>query len=624
MYQRNWLFLLSAVLVSTVWVEQADACGGFFCNAARPVNQAAERIIFAKNSDGTVTAAIEIMYSGPGEEFAWVLPVPPGETQVGVSSGLALDRLEQQSNPQYQLNVSIDGSCVSATNAPGGGRLQLDASPAPIVAEAPGPQIVVVAEGSAGPYDWTQIAVSPEFDDPADAAVMWLEDNSYDVGDLGPDVLREYLMDGMDLIAFRLQKGKASGSIRPIMLTYEAERPFIPIKPTAIAADDDMGMKIWVLGESRAIPNNYFHLELNEAMIDWFNPQQNYDDVVIAAGDEAGGQGFVTEQSGPAGEFAESIYLEWEQEQWQTLRTGRFDSLASFLEAAQISLGAFDGFNDVMLDPEVIPLREGATHEQFLACIRCYFEQDVPVLNQSYPETPYLGADDPIHLLDVEDFLQTLYTFVVEPMELTRQLFEDHAAVTRFYTTMSPDEMTLDPDFDFNPELPDVGNVHVAEQRLRCDAETDWEITLPQGQIVRGNGRTWPVRLGAEMPVNLRVLQLSTGGDGEIVTDNAELVASMLTDLNIGDAMPQLMDPDNGSATDVTPSGAQPGTGAGAGDENAGSNVEGVEASAGGGGCSVGSIARGSGSSPLLAFLGLLGLPLWLGRRRFRANRLCD
>ena len=38
----------------------AQACGGLFCSASAPVNQAAERIIFSKNADQTVTAVVQI------------------------------------------------------------------------------------------------------------------------------------------------------------------------------------------------------------------------------------------------------------------------------------------------------------------------------------------------------------------------------------------------------------------------------------------------------------------------------------------------------------------------------------------------------------------------------------
>ena len=52
--------LLAAAAAS--WSPPAAACGGFFCSQQQPVNQAAERIIFADNGDGTITAVIQILY----------------------------------------------------------------------------------------------------------------------------------------------------------------------------------------------------------------------------------------------------------------------------------------------------------------------------------------------------------------------------------------------------------------------------------------------------------------------------------------------------------------------------------------------------------------------------------
>ena len=89
-------------------------------------------------------------------------------------------------------------------------------------------------------------------------------------------MLGSYLSGGMNLIAFRLTKGNAAGTIRPIRMTYASERPMIPIRPTAVAANDDMGVMVWVLGESRAVTVNYKTLELNESLINWLNGGQRF------------------------------------------------------------------------------------------------------------------------------------------------------------------------------------------------------------------------------------------------------------------------------------------------------------------------------------------------------------
>ena len=56
-----------------------------------------------------------------------------------------------------------------------------------------------------------------------------------------------------------------------------------------------MGLMVFVAADERAVPVNYPSLELNDAAIDWFNPNVSYPNVVNLAADEAGGQGFVTE-----------------------------------------------------------------------------------------------------------------------------------------------------------------------------------------------------------------------------------------------------------------------------------------------------------------------------------------
>src|SRR5687767_14009947 len=140
--------------------------------------------------------------------------------------------------------------------------------------------------------------------------------------------------------------------------------------------------------------------------------------------------------------------------------------------------------------------------------------------------------------MDVGKFLDAMEDMVIEPLRETRKLFENHRQVTRLYTTMSADEMMIDPEFDLNPELADVSNLHTATRALQCIG-TDWTITLPQASTVKGNGSTWPItREEEEMPFNLRILQLSTAGGGEVVLDNSARVASRLIDLGLSDPAP--------------------------------------------------------------------------------------
>src|SRR5262249_19573934 len=66
-------------------------------------------------------------------------------------------------------------------------------------------------------------------------------------------------------------------------------------------AQPDMGIQVWMLGAGRAIPRNYYHTLINDALLDWANAAKNYNDVIIAATKEAEGRHtFVTEYAGSA------------------------------------------------------------------------------------------------------------------------------------------------------------------------------------------------------------------------------------------------------------------------------------------------------------------------------------
>jgi len=175
------------LLLAMVSLPQgAEACGGLFCSATAPVNQAAERIIFSKNADGAVTAVVQIQYEGPSGEFAWVLPVP-GIPDVKISSDLAFTRLQLASNPQYNLSTRVEGKCFddgTRFNAPSG---NVDADGSGGAGGPGGGGVAVLAQGNVGPYDYVVIKPDGAFDRVGDVMVEWLTKEGYDVVPPGGD-----------------------------------------------------------------------------------------------------------------------------------------------------------------------------------------------------------------------------------------------------------------------------------------------------------------------------------------------------------------------------------------------------------------------------------------------------
>jgi hypothetical protein len=506
--------------------ESALACGGFFCSSASPVNQTAEQIVFAKNDDGTVTALIQIAYQGPSESFAWVLPIK-GVPTVGVSSNSAIQSLTYATDPQYILEPTVEGKCNELVYTPGA-----IADESGILAGSPNgpvPSVTVVAEGSVGPYDYVAIEPVDGLEDPAQVALEWLQDNGYDLAPQSSEVLGPYLAQDMNLIAFRLTKGNAVGSIRPVMITYEGAKPTIPIRPTAVAANADMGVRVWVLGKARAIPENYLGLELNEARIDWFYWQNNYDRVVAEAADEAGGQGFVTEFSGRTGEFAELIWTDYHDQQWEAFNSTDYDTAFDRMAAAASLFRGWDGVRDAIGEATTLP--SGVTLDEF-------------------GQNPEAYRNDPALVIDEDLFQERLVEWVVEPVRQTQLLIDAHPHMTRMYTTLSPEEMTLDPLFSFNADLPDVAREHRAEITYYCNPniyqyEAPWRIRLESGVEFTGTQSVWPVAL-ANSPAAARIVTLSESGAPDVVLDNRGAIADVVSEVPVAEGA---TGPTNGSSS---------------------------------------------------------------------------
>lgn len=514
-----------SIAAVAVGPTDAEACGGFFCDNQQPINQAAERIIFSDNPDGTVTAVVQILYQGPSESFAWVLPVP-SVPEVSVSSNLAFQRLQQQTNPQYTLNTIVEGECApenerNFANSPNAGGF--DAGLEGAADAGSQPPVAVLDQGTVGPYDYTVIEVDGSLPDLVTPATDWLTENGYDITALGPEVIRPYLEEGMKLLAFKLTKNAMSGDIRPVILEYETDTPSIPIKLTAVAANDDMGVLTWVLGESRAVPLTYKSLVLNDALINWFNPASTYDQVISRAADEAQGQGFVTEYAGTAEVALETVFNSGDEQNWELISQTDYSQDPSQLvvEAWSTYAGGFGGIWDGW--PETInSFFSGLSQEERDQIIQCAACQ------------PGLIPDT----FDTAAFLTELEENVVKPMRDTQDIIDGQTYMTRLYTTLSAAEMTQDPVFDFNSDLPDVSNQHSADRVIECNpdvfqGDAAWRVELPSGLVVRGQGgRTWPLSPSDEIPANAYVLQDSTEGDGEIVEDNVETIRQELESRN--------------------------------------------------------------------------------------------
>ena len=93
--------------------------------------------------------------------------------------------------------------------------------------------------------------------------------------------------------------------------------------------------------------------------------------------------------------------------------------------------------------------------------------------------------------VDVEALIERIDLEINDTRESIAALFQRNPYLTRLYSTMSPEEMTLDPVFGWNRDLAEQSNIRTAVRRVRCtfDGRPDWDnATIETESGVRFTG----------------------------------------------------------------------------------------------------------------------------------------
>lgn len=286
--------LFTFILTILVFTQPTAACGGLFC-MNNPVDQNAERIIFTDNGDGTVSAIIQIQYTGFDEDFSWILPMPEAISEEDIAvpetAANAFTELEIATNPVFIAPPTPD--CA---------QIEFEMMEEAVPAES---GVEVFAEGEVGPYGFVVIGS----DDP-DALINWLRDNNYRVEPPMEPLINVYVEEEFVFLAMRLLPEQGVQDIQPIQVTYPSDAPMIPLRLTAVAATPDMAVLTWFFGEEQAVPENYGHFEVPDKEITFFTfGGNNYRQLMGEKANEMNGQAFITEYAAPTSEseFADPL-----------------------------------------------------------------------------------------------------------------------------------------------------------------------------------------------------------------------------------------------------------------------------------------------------------------------------
>jgi MYXO-CTERM domain-containing protein len=615
---RARLLLASLLLASVSFAPRVvEACGGTFCDSGpnqMPVDQRGENILFVMDGQN-VEAHIQIQYQGDAKRFAWVLPLQ-AVPELGIGSQILFDRLLAASVPTYGYNSQVvcdfDGS--NGFGATGGGPVSGgDAGAGGSTGGGP----TVVLKQTVGAFDVTvlQGGTSQEVLD-------WLNTNGYAQSPAAGPILDTYLEQNYVFAAVKLTGGAGVDEIHPLVVKYPGTKPCVPLRLTAIAAVENMGVRTFFLGNDRVVPTNYRSVVLNPARIDFAALGANYEDVVIHGVDSAiaNGHAFITEYAGSSSSVSPfGIYsTSWSATPFPGLAPESVIQTLTNQGLVDCMGGASCQWNHPLLRGlvnEYLPVPAGVSEDAFYGCLSCYKDK--------------IDAT----LWDGAKFGQTFIERIIQPGKHAQDLLGAWPYLTRLYTTISPAEMTEDPDFEVHAGLDPVTNIQTGSRELDCNG-TALGIRVPDGRPVAldANG-AWPGWTDS-MPWVERVEEFPAGSAPVSLVDNTAAIKTELDAWNASRGWPK--EPGQtggggatstgganvGGATTAGTGGSATGTGAsspgtGGTGGSSPSGLAATPASAGDddGGCDVSTRGAGSGTAALL-----LGMIAALATRR-RRNR---
>lgn len=452
---------LALAITHVLAPPRAAACGGFFCSSS-PIDQAGETIVYGFEDDGTLTMSVQIRYAGDDDDFAWILPVP-APPEIGIGSEALFTALEGATRPAFVTERTTRGTCrehprcveesscgeVSGCGYDGdyedpgwtGGYVDAgegERTSAEVDAGAPSQGVTIFSRGAVGPYDTVVLGATT-----AAEVLAWLDENGYDIPSSSEPLLDSYAAAGFVFVALRLSSNATTRMLAPIVLRMPTDEACLPIRLTAIATVPDMPIRTFFLGRERVVPINYSTAEIDTADIAFWRGERSWPLEVTRAVDELGGQAFVTEYAGAT----PAISLE----------------LPSVLDLAAET--------DPAIFLRTLTARGYPPEARLLELFQRHLEPPSAGLDTAYYNCLVLqttSACGEPNRFDPVGLAEGIERDITAPRRDAHALVHRHGYLTRLFTTMSAEDMTLDPVFVTDPEQGDVDNRHVATLVTEC------------------------------------------------------------------------------------------------------------------------------------------------------------
>jgi len=238
----------AAVVASLSVIPDAVACGGCFVPAqvGPPTVVSGHRMVMSISKQQTVLWD-QIQYQGDPEEFAWVLPVKAG-ARVEESTDAFFEALEATTRVTVR---SQEISCSSPDGCGFGcGDDAAEGSSGGYAGSEGG--VDVVHQGSVGPYETVTLSTSTP-----GALNAWLQDHGYNVDAASQPVIDQYVAEGFDFIALRLQPGQGVAQMTPVRVVMPGGGLTLPLRMVAIGTGAVTPLVLYLIGEGRHRVENF-------------------------------------------------------------------------------------------------------------------------------------------------------------------------------------------------------------------------------------------------------------------------------------------------------------------------------------------------------------------------------
>jgi hypothetical protein len=576
---------LTLIGITTLAPSPAQACGGTFCDnnggLPMPVDQRGEDVLFVQDGP-EIEVHVRIQYTGEAEHFAWLVPLQ-ALPEISVGSDMLFTQLGAASAPRWLS--TLEYQCAdeepvdewgSGGFVPSDGDFNGASEPDVVVEQTVGAFDVVVLQGGTVP-----------------GIMQFLAQNGYEQDLAAAPILQEYLDEGFLFAAVKLTTAAEVEDIHPLVFRMLGDEPCVPLRLTRIAAEADMGVRVYFLNNQRWAPQNYLHVELNTLAFPWseidglVDSRARYTEQLALAVDQAGGHAFATDYAGSSVTVSTDGVF---GEQWDEAAFVGVDPITAIQLIGNQGLGGHPLIQPILM--QYIPPPDGLDAQNFWNNIANYADQ----IDQA--------------AWDSQAFAAAVSERIIEPGLHAIELLDTWPYLTRLVTTISPEEMTVDPVFMPAPDLEEVSNEKTAEGLDFC-GENGTRYRVPWGAnplpvCLSEDAQSWPELLG-NYPAR-RIQQIPQMGPPQNIEDFTQQIAADWTTHQIaeGCASPPSEETGDGGDGGSGDAGQETGTG------DAGQN----DGGAAGCGCSTNGDGDDGQGGPLGLAFGLLGLALVRGGSR--------